>query len=71
MQHHEDDEDFQILPTQRMPLDEPNHFDNTPGDGDLLPSDPDSESDDSEGGSNNCYSHKPLDYAPAHSPILD
>mgnify|MGYP002630881709 CR=1 FL=1 len=53
MQHHEDDEDFQVLPTQRMPLDEPNHFDNTPGDGDLLPSDPDSESDDSEGGSNN------------------
>ena len=44
MQQHEDDEDFQVLPIQRMPLDEPE---------DLLPSDPDSESEDSEEGSDN------------------
>ena len=56
MQHYEDDdEDFQVLPTQRMPLDEPDHFDNTPDNcnEDLLPSDPDSESDDSEEGLDN------------------
>ena len=55
MQQHEDDGDFQVLPTQMMPLvlDEPDHFDNTPDNEDLLPSDPDSESDDSEEGSNN------------------
>ena len=54
MQHYEDDdEDFQVLPTQRMPLDEPDWFLNEPDNEDLLPSDPDSESDDSEGGSNN------------------
>ena len=52
MQQHEDDEDFQVLPTQRMPVDEPDHFDNAPDYEDLLPSDPDYESDDSEEGSN-------------------